>query len=46
MSNPHYRTIRRISYTILLSGIIWETFSIAIRLRHSFTMESDIKKEL
>jgi hypothetical protein len=44
--NPYYRIIRRVSYTILLVGIVWEAISIAIRLRQSFSKEGEVKKAL
>jgi tellurite resistance protein TehA-like permease len=41
-----YRTVRRISYSIFLLGIVWQLIAMAIVLRHSFGEESDLKKQL
>lgn len=46
IGNPYYRAVRRVSYSTLLTGLVWQTFSIAIKLRQSFAAESEIKKEL
>lgn len=46
VKNSKYRIVRRISYSILLVGIVWQIFSIGIKLRESFAIEADIKKHL
>lgn len=46
VGNTSYRTIRRVSYSIFLFGIVWHCISIAIKLRESFSVESDLKKRL
>lgn len=43
---PYYKTIRRISHTILLIGLICSTISLFIELRGSFKEESDLKNLL
>lgn len=46
VGNPSYRTVRRVSYSIFLFGIIWQIISMSIVLRDSFGEESDLKKQL
>ena len=46
LGNQSYRTVRRVSYSIFLFGIVWQIISMAITLRHSFKEESDLKKQL
>jgi hypothetical protein len=46
VGNQNYRIVRRVSYSIFLFGIVWQIISIAIKLRESFTIESDLKKNL
>ena len=46
LGNSSYRTIRRISYSTFLFGIVWQIISMSIKLRESFGQESDLKKQL
>lgn len=46
VGNSRYRTVRRVSYSIFLFGIVWQIMSMAIKLRESFGVESDLKKKL
>ena len=46
VGNPSYRNLRRLSYSMFLIGILWQLIAMAILLRHSFTEESDLKKQL
>jgi tellurite resistance protein TehA-like permease len=46
LGHSSYRTIRRVSYSIFLLGIVWQLIAMAIVLRHSFGEESDLKKQL
>lgn len=46
VGQPSYRTVRRVSYSIFLLGIVWQLIAMAIVLRHSFGEESDLKKQL
>jgi hypothetical protein len=46
VGQPSYRTIRRVSYSIFLLGIVWQLIAMTIVLRHSFGEESELKKQL
>lgn len=46
LGNQSYRNVRRVSYSIFLFGIIWQIISMAIKLRESFSAESELKKRL
>ena len=46
MGFTYYKTVRRISHTILLLGIIFSAISLFIELRKSFKEESELKNLL
>lgn len=46
MGFQYYKTVRRISHSILFIGILFTTVSLFIELRESFGEESDLKGEL
>ena len=46
MGFAYYKTVRRISHTILLMGIIFSTIALFIEPRQSYKEESDLKNEL
>lgn len=46
MGFQYYKTVRRISHTILLMGIIFSAIALFIELRQSFKEESDLKNIL
>lgn len=46
MGFQYYKTVRRISHSILFIGILFTTVSLFIELRESFSEESDLKGEL
>jgi tellurite resistance protein TehA-like permease len=46
VGNDSYRNVRRASYSMFLFGIVWQIVSMAIKLRESFSVESELKKRL
>lgn len=46
MGFAYYKTVRRISHSILFMGILFTTIALFIELRNSFREESELKGEL
>ena len=45
-NDTRYRTLRRISYSMFMIGILWRIVEVAIKLKISFNEESALKKQL